>query len=154
LNENTDYPFSEEFKKEIQQKCLVKGKAVDVYKPFRIDLKVENRDSILLKREYFIGQPRTLGEINMNKQSRIYSKNGFNGENIFVEANELNKTNYYYKSKSGLKTVQANWKQNVPKDIIVIESTYNNEKWLDNSFKIEEKRFTVVEQKPIIKKEK
>jgi hypothetical protein len=149
LNENTDYPFSEEFKKEIQQKSLVKGKAVAVYKPFRIDLKVEMRDSILLKREYFISEPADYWV-----EDRLTQRFGFKGQPIYFRTSLNGGNEFYYKSKSGLKTVQANWKHYVPKDIIVIESTYNNEKWLDNSFKIEEKRFTVVEQKPIIKKEK
>jgi hypothetical protein len=149
LNENTDYPFSEEFKKEIQQKSLVKGKAVDVYKPFRIDLKVEMRDSILLKREYFIIEPKD----NL-KQIKLAQGFGFKGHPIYIRTSLNGGNEFYYKSKSGLKTVQANWKKNVPKDIIVIESTYSNEKWLGNTFKIEEKSYTVVEQKPIIKKEK
>lgn len=153
LNENGDYPFSEDFKKEIRQKSLIKGKAVDVYKPFRLDFIVEVRDSILVNTEYSIGQPTTLGEINMNKQERIYNKNGFSGEYIYIKGENLKNPNYYYKSKSGLKTVQANWEKNVPKDVIIIKSTFKNEKWLNNAFKIQEKNFIVVEQQIIMKKE-
>lgn len=154
LNENGDYPFSEDFKKEIGQKSLIKGKAVHVYKPFRIDFIVEIRDSILVNTEYSIGQPTTLGEINMNKQERIYNKNGFSGEYIYIKGENLKNPNYYYKSKSGLKTIQANWEKNVPKDVIIIKSTFKNEKWLNNAFKIQEKNYTVVEHQIIMKKEK
>jgi hypothetical protein len=128
LNENTDYPFSEEFKKEIRQKSLVKGKAVDVYKPFRIDFIIEVKDSILTETNY-------------------YSSN--NKKPVFLKG----KQEFYYKTSSNLTAIELKFDSAIPKDMIEVIEFYKYEKRL-NDFIVAESKYKVSYKKAIQKKEK
>jgi hypothetical protein len=128
LNENGDYPFSEDFKKEIRQKSLVKGKAVDVYKPFRIDFIVEVRDSILTETNYYSSNTK---------------------KPVFMAG----KREFYYKASTNLTTIELKYDSSIPKGVIEVIELYKYEKRV-NDFIVSESKYKISYKKAILKKEK
>jgi hypothetical protein len=128
FNKNGNYPFSEDFKKEIRQKTLVKGKAVDVYKPFKIDFIVEVRDSILIETQYYCS--------NIKKT-------------VFLKG----KREFYYKTSSNLTAIELKFNPSIPKGMIEVIEFYSYEKRL-NDFIIAQSNYKVSYTKAIQKKDK
>jgi len=90
--------------------------------------------------------------INISSVDSIWSSTDYYSSSkkpIFVKNNK----EFFFKSNSGLKTIDFNYNQSIPKGVIKLIKYYKNQKYVNNVL-VDEKKYSVQEQLGIIKKEK
>jgi hypothetical protein len=105
---------------------ILEGACCGVLKPYSFNIEIKSQDSILIDTKYF-----------SSSKKPIYKKN---------------EKTFYFKTKTGLSSIDFTYDEMISKDTIKIERTYKNVRYT-NSVLINEKTYSDIENRSIIKKE-